>query len=58
MVPHFSDTDAYKLQAEAFARAVLEDLPTNPTPQEGVSAVRWIEAGAESSTHGGREVDL
>jgi predicted dehydrogenase len=57
-VPHFGDTNAYKLQAEAFARAVLEDLPTNPTEQEGVEAVRWIEAVAESAARNGAEVSL
>jgi len=57
-VPHFGDTDAYKLQAEAFARAILDDLPTDPSPEDGVAAVRWIAAVAESSTHGGREVAL
>ena len=57
-VPHFGDTDAYKLQAEAFARAIIEDRPTDPSPEDGVMAVRWIEAVAESSTHGGREIAL
>jgi predicted dehydrogenase len=57
-VPHFGDTNAYKLQAEAFARAVLEDLPTNPSPHDGVEAVRWIEAVAQSSIQGGAEVRL
>lgn len=57
-VPHFSDTNAYKLQAEHFARAILEDAPTSPTPGEGVAAVEWIEAVAESSTNGGRRVKL
>lgn len=57
-VPHFGDTDAYKLQAEHFAQAVLDDTPENPTPSEGVAAVRWIEAVAESAAHRGREVWL
>ena len=58
LTPHFGDTNAYKLQAEHFAKAILEDLPTDPTPEEGVAAVRWIEAVAESSTHGGAQVAL
>ncbi len=58
LVPHFGDTDAYKLQAEAFARAIIEDRPTDPSPEDGVAAVRWIAAVAESATHGGREVAL
>jgi predicted dehydrogenase len=56
--PHFGDTNAYKLQAEHFAAAILNDLPTNPTPDDGVAAVTWIEAVAESSTRGGAEVAL
>lgn len=58
LVPHFGDTDAYKLQAEHFADTVLSGVAENPTPAEGVTAVRWIEAVAESSTSGGREVRL
>ena len=58
MVPHFGDTDAYKLQAEHFADAILTGQSENPTPTEGVAAVRWIEAVAESSTNSGREVQL
>lgn len=57
-VPHFGDTDPFKRQIESFARAVLDDVPTSPTPEEGVRAVRWIEAVAESSRNGGREVRL
>ena len=56
LVPHFGDTDAYKLQAEHFADAILDGVAENPTPAEGVAAVRWIEAVAESSTNAGREV--
>lgn len=58
LVPHFGDTDAYKLQADDFARAILDGTPEDPTPQEGVAAVRWIEAVADSSTSGGKEVQL
>ncbi len=58
LVPHFGDTDAYKLQADDFGRAILDDLPEDPSPQDGVTAVRWIEAVAESSAHAGREVAL
>lgn len=58
LVPHFGDSDAYKLQADDFALAILDDLAENPTPAEGITAVRWIEAVAESSTNAGREVQL
>lgn len=55
---HPGDTDAYKLQAEYFAQAILEDLPTNPDPEEGAAAVRWIEAVSESSSNDGTQVSL
>jgi predicted dehydrogenase len=57
-VPHFGDTDPFKRQVESFARAILDNTPTDPTPEEGVMAVRWIEAVSESSRNGGREVQL
>lgn len=57
-IPHFGDTNAYKLQAEHFADAVLNGTDTSPSPEDGVAAVRWIEAVAESSTNNGREVRL
>jgi len=56
--PHFADTNPYKRQVEAFARAVLEDVPTNPSPEDGVAAVRFIEAVAESCALEGRRVVL
>ncbi len=58
LVPHFGDTDPFKRQIEAFARAILDDTPTDPTPEDGVRAVQWIEAVSESSRNGGREVQL
>jgi predicted dehydrogenase len=58
LVPHFGDTNPFKRQLESFARAIIDDTPTDPTPEEGVKAVLWIEAVAESSTNGGREVRL
>ncbi len=58
LVPHFGDTDPFKRQVEAFARAILDDTPTDPTPEDGVRAVQWIEAVSESSRNGGREVRL
>ena len=58
LVPHFGDTDAYKLQADDFALAILKDAPEDPSPADGVAAVRWIEAVAESSTSAGKDVHL
>jgi predicted dehydrogenase len=57
-VPHFGDTNPYKRQIEAFARAVLDGNPTNPSPQDAIWALRLIEAVAESCAAGGREVAL
>lgn len=58
LVPYFGDTDAYKLQADDFAVAILNNTPEDPSPADGVAAVRWIEAVAESSTSRGKEVRL
>jgi predicted dehydrogenase len=58
LVPHFGDTDPYKLQAEHFASTVLEGAAENPSPEDGVLAVRWIEAVRDSSHAGGARVAL
>ena len=57
-IPHFEDTDAYKRQLESFARAVREDRETDPSPDDGVQALRLIEAAAMSAAEGGRDVVL
>lgn len=57
-VPHFGDTNPYKRQIESFARAILDDLETNPMPQDGVEAIRLIEAAQASATDDGRKVVL
>jgi predicted dehydrogenase len=41
-------SNAYANQLEAFARSILEDLPTNPDAAEGLSVVRVLEAVTES----------
>ena len=56
--PSFADTDPYERQLEAFARAVLDDGPTNPGGPDGVAAVRFIEAVRASAGQGGAEVRL
>jgi predicted dehydrogenase len=56
--PHFGDTNPYKRQVEAFGRAILEGTPTNPSPEDGIAAVRVIEAVAESCSLDGRRVVL
>lgn len=57
-VPHFGDTNPYKRQVESFARAILDDVETNPSPEDGVEAVRLIEAAADSCANDGRKVVL
>lgn len=56
--PSFGDTDPYERQLESFARAVLDDGPVSPSGEDGVSAVRFIEAVRTSATRGGEEVSL
>jgi predicted dehydrogenase len=58
LVPHFGDTNAFKLQVESFAETIRSGRTPDPTPEESVMAVRLIEAVGESSTKGGREVRL
>jgi len=56
--PSFGDTDPYERQLEAFARAVLDGGPVSPNADEGVSAVRFIEAVRASAARGGTEVHI
>jgi predicted dehydrogenase len=56
--PLFSDTDPYERQLEAFARAVIEDGPTNPDGLDGIAAVRFIEAVRDSAGRRGAKVML
>jgi predicted dehydrogenase len=46
--PTFGDTDPYKRQLEAFARAIADDLPTSPDLEDGIAALEVIEAVARS----------
>ena len=52
--PLASDSNPYKNQLEAFARAVLEDRPTNPDAGDGWAAVSLLEAVEESVNCGHR----
>jgi predicted dehydrogenase len=56
--PSFGDTDPYERQLEAFARAVLDGGPASPSGQDGVAAVRFIEAVRTSAGRGGEEVRI
>ena len=51
--PAFGDTNPYKLQLEAFARAIRAGGPTTPNPEDGLAAVRLIEAASRSAASGG-----
>ena len=55
--PLGSDSDAYKNQLEAFARAVLKDHPTNPDAADGWAAVSMLEA-VEESVKSGRRAEV
>lgn len=56
--PIFAKTNPFTLQVESFAAAALGGLRTDPSPEDGVAAVRLIDAAYESSADGGREVRL
>jgi predicted dehydrogenase len=56
--PSFADTNPFTRQLQAFARAIRDDVETDPTPRDGVEAVRLIAAAAESSATDGAVVHL
>jgi predicted dehydrogenase len=56
--PLFGDADPYERQLEAFARAILDDEPTDPDGLDGIAAVRLIAAVQESAHRRGAEVTL
>ena len=51
--PVFGDTNPYKLQMDSFARAISEGLPADPNGDDGLAAVRLIEAVNRSLSNGG-----
>lgn len=51
--PAFGDTNPYKLQVEAFARAIREGEHPDPDAPAGLAAVRLIEAASRSAASGG-----
>ncbi len=57
-VPRFEDTDPFKRQLESFARSLLEGRETDPSPQDGVEALRLLEAAAESAASDGVRVSI
>jgi predicted dehydrogenase len=56
--PHAGDTNAFKLQVEHFADAIRIGSGENPSPDDGVTVVRLIEAAKASAAGGGARVDL
>ena len=56
--PHPRDTNAFKLQVEGFARAIRAGGGENPSPQDGIWAVRLIEAARRSADNDGEKVQL
>ncbi|MEV6637040.1 Gfo/Idh/MocA family oxidoreductase [Actinoplanes sp. NPDC051470] len=49
----FPDSNAYERQIEAFAAAIASGTPASPDAQDGVAAVRLIDAVAESVANDG-----
>jgi predicted dehydrogenase len=43
-VPVFGDTDPYERQIEAFAASLLNDTPTSPGLEDGIAALRTVDA--------------
>jgi predicted dehydrogenase len=56
--PEYGAADAYQRQAEAFAAAVRTDGATDPSADDGVQALRLIEAVTASAAQSGAEVTL
>jgi len=56
--PHPGDTNSFKLQVEDFARAIRAGGGENPSPHDGIWAVRLIEAAGRSATNDGAKVQL
>jgi predicted dehydrogenase len=54
--PEFGATDSYQRQVEAFARAVRTGAATDPSAEDGVQALRLIEAVTSSAAQSGAEV--
>ncbi len=54
--PEYGAVDPYQLQVEAFARAISTGGGTEPSGEDGVAALRLIEAVAASAVADGKEV--
>lgn len=56
--PEYGASDSYQRQVEAFAHAVRTGAATDPSAEDGVQALRLIEAVASSAARSGAEVAL
>ena len=56
--PEFGASDSYQRQVEAFAEALRTEGATDPSAEDGVQALRLIEAVASSAGQSGAEVAL
>jgi predicted dehydrogenase len=56
--PEFGASDSYQRQLEAFAAAIRGGTGTDPSAEDGVQALRLIEAVASSAAQDGVEVTL
>lgn len=56
--PHPADTNAFKLQLEAFAAAIESGGGESPSPADGVAVVRIIAAAVESAAANGERITL
>jgi predicted dehydrogenase len=54
--PEFGAADTYQRQAAAFAEAVRTGAATDPSAEDGVQALRLIEAVTASAAQSGAEV--
>jgi predicted dehydrogenase len=57
-VPAFGDQNAFERQLEAFARSIAEGTDTMPNGHDGLAAMRFLQAVAESVAADGTEVEL
>jgi predicted dehydrogenase len=55
--PTFGDSDPFKRQLEAFARAIRGDVPVSPSIDDGIAALDLI-AAVEQSTKDGRRATV
>jgi predicted dehydrogenase len=56
--PLGADSNPYKNQVEAFAKAILEDRPTNPDATDGWAAVRLLESVEDAVRRQGEQVAI